>query len=80
MFAPTDHTLPPLSPQPPLKSTSIQPFRSLPLRRSPEIPVAAGLSIKTLDFPRLRAIIPSQITLHSTKYVSPGWISGFGLP
>ena len=73
MFSPTEHALPPLSPQPPLKVTSIQsfrhqPFSSLPPRRSSEIPMVCGILQQLLDFPRLRAIF--SLADHS-RFVSP---------
>ena len=73
MFSPTNNTLPPLSPQPPLESTSIQPFRhqpfsSLPPRRSPEIPVARWILHQILHFPRLRAILPLA---NYSRFMSP---------
>lgn len=73
MFSPTNHTLLPLSPQPPLKTTSIQPFRhqpfsSLPPRRNTEVPVACWILHQILDFPRLRAILPLA---NYSRFVSP---------
>ena len=63
ILSPINNTLPPLSTQPSLKSTSIQPFRhqsfsSLPPPRSPKIPVARWTLHQILHFPRLRAILP----------------------
>lgn len=68
MFSPTNYTLPPLSPQPPLKPSIIQPFSSLPPRRSPKIPVVYWILHLILDFPRLRAITPLA---NYSRFVSP---------
>lgn len=65
--------LAPLSPQPNLELVGIQslrnqPFRSPPLLRSPEYPVARGILHQLLHFPRRGAILPLA---DASRFVGP---------